>query len=107
MNSEENLKKSILSGLFWKFSERFASQLISMVVSIILARLLLPSEYGTVALVTIFITIADVFVNDGFGTALIQKKDADNLDFSTVFYFGIVFSFGLYFILFFIYCCSK
>lgn len=102
MNSEENLKKSILSGLFWKFSERFASQLISMVVSIILARLLLPSEYGTVALVTIFITIADVFVNDGFGTALIQKKDADNLDFSTVFYFGIVFSFGLYFILFFI-----
>lgn len=102
MNSEENLKKSILSGLFWKFSERFASQLISMVVSIILARLLLPSEYGTVALVTIFITIADVFVNDGFGTALIQKKDADNLDFSTVFYFGIVFSFGLYYILFFI-----
>lgn len=102
MNSEENLKKSILSGLFWKFSERFASQLISMIVSIILARLLLPSEYGTVALVTIFITIADVFVNDGFGTALIQKKDADNLDFSTVFYFGIVFSFGLYFILFFI-----
>ena len=102
MKSDENLKKSILSGLFWKFSERFASQFISMVVSIILARLLLPSEYGTVALVTIFITIADVFVSDGFGTALIQKKDADNLDFSTVFYFGIIFSFGLYIILFFI-----
>ena len=102
MKSDENLKKSILSGLFWKFSERFASQFISMVVSIVLARLLLPSEYGTVALVTIFITIADVFVSDGFGTALIQKKDADNLDFSTVFYFGVIFSFGLYIILFFI-----
>lgn len=101
MGTEGNLKKSILSGLFWKFSERFAAQFISMLVSIILARILLPSEYGTIALVTIFITIADVFVNDGFGTALIQKKDADNLDFSTVFYFGIIFSLFLYVILFF------
>ena len=102
MGKEENLKKSILSGLFWKFLERFAAQFVSMFVSIILARLLLPSEYGTVALVTIFITIADVFVHDGFGTALIQKKDADNIDFSTVFFFGIAFSIGLYFILFFV-----
>lgn len=101
MDDEKNLKKSILSGLFWKFSERFAAQIISMIVSIVLARILLPSEYGAIALVTIFITIADVFVNDGFGTALIQKQNADNLDFSTVFYFGIFFSIILYIILFF------
>ena len=61
----------------------------------------MPSDYGTVTLVTIFITIANVFVNDGFGVALIQKKDADGLDFSSVFYFGIAFSTFLYLVIFF------
>ncbi len=59
----------------------------SFLVSIILARLLLPSDYGVIALITIFIDIANVFVSSGFGAALVQKKDADEVDFSSVFYF--------------------
>ncbi|WP_394860915.1 lipopolysaccharide biosynthesis protein [Mediterraneibacter gnavus] len=97
MNKE---KKDVLSGVFWKFSERMAAQIVSLIVSVILARLLSPSEYGAISLVTVFITIANVFVTSGFGAALIQKKEADNVDFSTVFYFSLVFSTILYGILF-------
>lgn len=93
-------KKSIISGMFWTFSERMAAQLVSVIVSIILARLLTPDEYGTVALITVFIAIANVFVTNGFGSALIQKENADNVDFSTAFYFSIIFGICLYGVLF-------
>lgn len=85
------LRNKTLSGLLWKFAERFGAQGISFVVSIVLARLIMPEEYGVIAIVTVIISLCDVFVNSGLGTALIQKKDADDLDFSTVFFF----SFGL------------
>ena len=94
-------KHELLSNLAWKFGERISAQLISTVVSIILARLLEPSHYGTVSMVMIFITIANVFVSDGLGSALIQKKDADEVDFFSVLYFNIGFSCVLYVILFF------
>ena len=97
---EDNIKTKVISGLIWKFAERFIAQIVTFVVSIILARLLSPDEYGTIALVTVFIYIGDVFVVSGFGSALIQKKDADNKDFSTVFFFNIVFSLVIYGILF-------
>ena len=97
-----NNKKAIVSGMFWTFSERMAAQLVSVVVAIVLARILTPTEYGTVSLVTIFITIANVFVTNGFGTALIQKEKADAVDFSTVFYFGIAFSMVMYIALYFL-----
>ena len=74
---EENSKGKVLSSLFWKFAERMGAQGVNLIVSIILARILAPEEYGTVALVTIFITISNVFIENGFGTALIQKKNAD------------------------------
>lgn len=70
----ESEKKQVIQGAFWKFAERIAAQLVSLVVSIVLARLLSPTEYGTISLVMVFITIANVFVNSGFGQALIQKK---------------------------------
>lgn len=95
-----NTKKAVLSGLFWKFGERITAQCVSLLVSIILARLLSPDDYGAVALVMVFITIANVFVSNGFGNALIQKKDADNLDFSSVFYINIAVSILIYVILF-------
>lgn len=85
----------------WKFGERISAQLVSTLVSIILARLLMPEDYGVVALVTIFITICNVFVTNGFGTALVQKKDADDLDFTSVFYFGLFFAILLYALIFF------
>lgn len=92
--------KGLLNNLFWKFSERIASQLVSLVVSIILARLLMPSDYGAIAMVTVFITLAQVLVEGGFSGALIQKKNADRLDFSSVFYFVLAISILLYVILF-------
>lgn len=84
----------------WKFGERIGAQAVSFLVSIVLARLLLPSDYGVIALITIFIDIANVFVSSGFGSALVQKKDADEIDFSSVFYFSIVMSWALYGVVF-------
>lgn len=98
----ELMKKKVIFGFFWRFSERIVAQSISLIVSIVLARLLLPSDYGAVALVMVFITIADVFVNSGLGNALIQKIDVDNIDFSSVFYINIMMGLILYLILFLI-----
>lgn len=98
--SEGGLQKKVFSGLFWKFGERIGAQAVSFLVSMILARLLLPSDYGVIALITIFIDIANVFVSSGFGAALVQKKDADEVDFSSVFYFSILMSWVLYGIVF-------
>lgn len=97
-----NEKRAVFSGAFWKLAERLTAQVVTLIVSIILARLLSPDEYGTISLVTVFITIANVFVTNGFGTALIQKQDADSVDFSSVFYFSLVFTGCLYLILFFL-----
>lgn len=94
--------KKVLSNLIWQFFERSGAHLVTFIVSIILARILDPEVYGTIALVTVITTILQVFVDSGLGNALIQKKDADDTDFSTVFYFNIVMCFGLYAILFFI-----
>lgn len=97
---DSEIKKTVASGLFWKLSERFGAQIVTLIVSIILARLLSPEEYGTIALITVFITIANVFVSDGFGNALIQKKNADQLDFSSVFHFNLFLGIVLYGIMF-------
>ena len=91
---------STLTNLSWKFAERISSQMVSFVVSIVLARILAPSDYGAIAMVMIFVTLANVFVEGGFSSALIQKKDADKLDFSTVFYFSVCFSIILYVVLY-------
>lgn len=95
-------KENVMSSLFWKFAERIGAQGVNLIVSIVLARILAPEDYGIVALVTIFITISNVFIESGLPTALIQKKDADDLDFSTVFYCNIVASIILYIIIFLI-----
>ena len=94
------IKSKVLSGLFWRFGERIAAQGVSFVVSIILARMLDPSHYGAIALVTVFITFANVFVTSSFGNSLIQKKDADNVDFSSVFYFNIILGILVYAVVF-------
>ena len=89
-------KDKVVSNFIWRFAERCGAQLVSFVVSIVLARLLEPSVYGTVALVTVFTTILQVFIDSGLGTALIQKKNADDLDYSSVFYFNFVVCIILY-----------
>ncbi len=101
-DSENDTKKNVISNLFWRFAERTGAQIVSFLVTIILARLLDPSIYGTIALISVFITILQVFVDSGLGNALIQKKNVDNIDFSTVFYTNIIFCSFLYLLLFLI-----
>lgn len=94
--------KSFISNFLWRFLERCGAQGVTFVVSIVLARLLDPSVYGTIALVTIFTTVMQVFVDSGLGNALIQKKEADDLDFSSVFWFNMSMCAVLYIIMFFL-----
>lgn len=96
----EDVKQKVVSNLAWRFAERVGAQAVQFVVSIVLARILAPEAYGTIALVTVFITILQVFVDSGLGNALIQKKNADSLDFSTVFYANVALCVVLYIILF-------
>ncbi len=100
----DNLKQKTISGFVYKFAERGAAQGISFVISIILARLLMPEEFGTIALLTILMTILDVFVTYGFGNSLVVNKESDDLDFSTCFHFGILLSLVMYGI---VYVCSP
>lgn len=95
-----NNGSKIASGLFWTFAERIAAQLVSTVVSIVLARLLDPDHYGIISIVLIFISICDIFVSDGFGKTLVQQKKADLLDFNTMFWTSLGCSIVLYALLF-------
>lgn len=92
-----NETKNTIKNFMWRFAERCGAQFVTLIVSIVLARILTPSDFGTVSLVMVFTTIMQVFVDSGLGTALIQKKDADDLDFSSVFYFNFVVCLILYF----------
>jgi teichuronic acid exporter len=98
---EKTTKTHVISNLIWKLLERGAVQGVQLVIQIILARLLLPSDYGIIAIVTIFIYIAGVFVQTGFHSALIQKKEIDSTDLSSVFYLSLLIASMLYIILFF------
>jgi O-antigen/teichoic acid export membrane protein len=95
------LKKSLISGVFWSAVDRFAVVALQVVFEIILARLLLPADYGLIGMVAVFIAIAQVFVDSGFMNALIQKKDRTETDYSTVFYTSVGIALLIYSILFF------
>lgn len=100
MDTQPSLKKTVISSLVWKFLERLGTQGIQFVVSIILARLLLPSDYGIITMIMVFTAIANSFIQSGFSTSLIQKKNSDELDFSSVFYTSFVIAIVCYIILF-------
>ena len=87
--TDNNSKNKVISGLFWRLLERVGAQGVQFIVSIVLARLLAPELFGTIALINVFIAILEVFVDSGLANSLIQKKDADDLDFSTVFFFNL------------------
>lgn len=92
--------KNVFSNFIWRFAERCGAQIVTFIVSILLARILSPEDYGKIALITVFTTIMQVFVDSGLGIALIQKKDADDLDFSSVFYFNFFICIILYIIMY-------
>lgn len=97
----QTLKHSVITGLFWKLMERGGSQLVSFVIQIILARILMPAEYGVMALLNVLIVFSTTLVDAGFGSALIQKKNADTLDYASVFSINLLISALLYLLLFF------
>ena len=99
--STQSLKSKVAKGAVWTLLEKMSTQIVGFVVGMILARLLSPDDYGTVALTGIFFAVAGVLVDCGFGGALIQKKDADELDYNSVFYLNLALSLLVYAILFF------
>ena len=99
-DQKEGIRKRAFSGFFWRLFERIAAQGVQLLVSIILARLLTPEDYGIIALITVFISISTTIVGSGLGNALIQKIDADQTDFSSVFYVNMFLGVAMYGLLF-------
>ena len=104
MGDNSNLKTKTISGMIWSFVQRFGTMIIAFVSNIVLARLLTPDDYGTIGMLAIFIAIANTFVDGGFGSALIQKKDPTKEDYSTIFWWNMFLSIFLYFVL---YLCAP
>lgn len=94
-------KSTVISSLLWKLMERGGTQGIQFLVQIMLARLLTPQQFGTIAIVTVFTSLASVFVEGGLNTALIQKKEVDEIEFSSVFYLSLGISTFIYILIFF------
>ncbi|MFR9611842.1 MAG: oligosaccharide flippase family protein [Rikenellaceae bacterium] len=86
----EGLQKKTINSVFWSTIERFSTQAVSFVLGIFIARLLSPSDYGTIAMLNVFFAILGAFVDSGFSSALIRKIDRNESDYSTAFYFNIV-----------------
>lgn len=96
-----DIKQKTKIGMIWNTLEKIVLQVISFVLNIILARLLTPHDYGTIGMLTIFLTFSNVFIDSGFSRALVQKQNRTESDFSTVLIFNILMSCALYLILFF------
>lgn len=94
-----SLRDKTIKGVIWSAVERFASQGVEFIFGILIARLLLPEDYGVIAMLNIFLAISRTFIDSGFETALIRKADRTDTDFQTVFYFNIIVSVVCYIIL--------
>lgn len=95
-----SLKKQAVSGMVWTFAQQFSTQGIGFIISVVLARLLLPAEFGIIGMIAIFMGIGAALVDSGLASSLIRTPDANQEDFSTVFYFNILGSLFFYFILY-------
>lgn len=96
----EDLNRKMVKGLSWSMVETMSNYIVKLVVGIILARLLMPEDFGLLAIMMIFVSLSDILVNSGFGNAYIQKKDATETDANTVFYVNLAISLLLYVLLF-------
>ena len=95
-----NLREKTLKGIFWSFLERFSVQIIQFVVGVILARLLLPREFGLIGMIVVFIALGQKLTDSGLTSSLIRTKNADDEDYSTVFYVNLAVSVVIYYVLF-------
>jgi O-antigen/teichoic acid export membrane protein len=96
----DQLKHKVISGLVWRGMERVGTQAVQFIIAIILARLLPVKDFGTIAIVTVFIGFAQLFVDSGFGMALIQKKEIDDRDYNSAFYLNLALALATYLICF-------
>ncbi len=101
MEESNIIKNKAFTGVIWKAMERMCAQVVSLIVSIVLARILSPDDYSVVSIVTIFLAFCNVFISSGFNTALIQKKDANIIDYSSVLYVSIGSAIILYILMYF------
>ena len=101
MSQQQTLKQKTVRGLVWSAIERLSGQVISFALALILARLVTPEDYGVLAIVMVFVTVAGLMVDAGFANALIRKTDCTDVDRSTVFYFNLVVSALMYAIIYF------
>lgn len=99
---DKNLRDKTVGGIIWMFMERIGAQVVTFVVSLVLARLLLPDDYGIIAIAEIFISLANVFVVQGLNSSLIQRDQADDEEYSTAFYASLILATILYLALFFL-----
>lgn len=97
-----SIKKKFISGVLWESFGRFTTLGIQFIVTILIARFLSPSDFGIIGLLTVFISLGQILLDSGFSQALIQKKDADNNDFSSVFFLNVIIATFLYLLLFII-----
>jgi teichuronic acid exporter len=88
------------NGLFWSFTDNFLQQIVNFIVGIVLARILLPEEFGLLGIISVFIAVSNTFINSGLSDALINKKDTSEKDYSTVFWANIVLGIIIYSLLF-------
>lgn len=95
-----SLKKQAIKGAFWTYSQQFGTQLISFLVSIVLARILLPEEFGLIGMIAIFMGIGTTLFDGGMTSSLIRSNNLDKTDYSTVFFFNLLVSIGVYAIIF-------
>ena len=101
MNTDvKHLKKKAVSGLIWTFADLFINQGLQFFIQIILARLLLPDDFGLIGMITIIIAISNSIIDSGFANALIREKEVDNKDYSTIFLFNLVMSIIIYIIIY-------
>ena len=90
------MSNTLVSGTFWSFLQRFGGMAISFISNMTLARLLCPEDFGTIGMIMVFVSFADVLVDGGLGNALIQKKIIEEKDTSTVFSTNLLFSLFLF-----------
>ena len=100
MIAEKSLEKKAFSGAIWTSFDKMGTMALQFLVNIVLARLLMPSDYGCIGMLAIFVVVSQTIIDGGFGSALIQKKEPTQIDYSTIFYWNILFAFGLYVVLF-------
>lgn len=98
--SDRISKSNVLSGFIWSFGERILAQVVSLVVGVVLARILSPDDYGVISIVMVFITICNIFVTSGFGTAIVRQEKASSIDFDTAFILSFTLSVLLYLVIF-------